>query len=909
MSRHVNAISGRLSLRDPQRESLEILDRVMEIAQPHKGGDPSKVLAAIRAEERFQSVEDFERAFPSLCFALATGVGKTRLMGAFISYLYLEHGIRNFFVLAPNLTIYNKLVVDFTPNTPKYVFQGIAEFAVKAPAIVTGDNYEDVSARINLFQDDDVTINVFNIAKFASRSKDARKVWRLSELLGQSYFDYLAGLDDLVILMDEAHRYRAGASMKSIEDLDPVLGIELTATPQVQSGTRKTPFKNVIYNYPLAAAMRDGYVKEPAVGTRRDFDHRSMSEAQLDQLKLEDGVRLHEAVKVHLEVYAQENGFHRVKPFMLVVATETDHANEIVALIESEAFFEGRYKGRVIQVHSGQSGEEKDENVARLLAVEDPDEKTEIVVHVNMLKEGWDVTNLYTIVPLRAAASSTLVEQTIGRGLRLPYGKRTGVIEVDTLTVVAHDRFQEIVDEAKKGGYSFRTLNVDEADVETRKQSVVAAPVVESILGLQPAAVRGDGSAESVALPAGSSASAPPRFETEEQRAVARLALDAIRRAARDTETVSGPAALGTEAVQERLVADVKRGLTSGQLPLFTDLDDAVLAEIVKETSDVYLANTIAIPRVIVHPTGEVRAGFRAFQLELADFRLQPVSREILVQNLVSDRQQIIGALEGGHQEERFEDYVVRGLIDFDDVSYDDHADLLYDLAAQFVAHLRGYLANDDEVRNVLLFHQRTIANLVHAQMQNHSWEEATSYEAFVSSGFTEIRQQAFVAPEDQPVRQFDVPINNRSEIRSMLFGGFQRCLYPTQKFDSDSERRFAVLLERDETVEKWFKPGKGVFQIRYTGDHDYEPDFVVETRDAKLLCEPKNAGAMKDQTVIDKARAAATWCENASRYELENGGKPWKYLLIPHDQIKDNMSLEGLIRSWTVEQHGGTTA
>ena len=133
-SRHVNSITGRLSLRSPQRRSLEILDRVMEIAQPHKGGDLKSALDIIRSE--FPSVEDFEHAFPSLCFALATGVGKTRLMGAFITYLHLEYGIRHFFVLAPNLTIYNKLLADFTPNTPKYVFQGIAEFAVKAPTLV-----------------------------------------------------------------------------------------------------------------------------------------------------------------------------------------------------------------------------------------------------------------------------------------------------------------------------------------------------------------------------------------------------------------------------------------------------------------------------------------------------------------------------------------------------------------------------------------------------------------------------------------------------------------------------------------------------------------------------------------------------------------------------------------------------
>src|SRR5689334_25100509 len=106
-------------------------DRGMELAQ---------ALETIKAE--FPTVTDFERDFPSLCFAIATGVGKTRLMGAFITYLYRTKVSRHFFVLAPNLTIYNKLIADFTPNTPKYVFEGIAEFATNRPEIITGDNYE-----------------------------------------------------------------------------------------------------------------------------------------------------------------------------------------------------------------------------------------------------------------------------------------------------------------------------------------------------------------------------------------------------------------------------------------------------------------------------------------------------------------------------------------------------------------------------------------------------------------------------------------------------------------------------------------------------------------------------------------------------------------------------------------------
>src|SRR6267378_4890527 len=132
MNRHVNAIAGRLSLRPPQRHSLEILDRITEIVPPNKAAELAAALEIIRSE--YPTVTDFEREFPSVYFALATGVRKTRLMGAFISCLDLAHGIKYFFVIAPNLTIYNKLIADFTPNTPKYVFKGLEGSAKKKPA-------------------------------------------------------------------------------------------------------------------------------------------------------------------------------------------------------------------------------------------------------------------------------------------------------------------------------------------------------------------------------------------------------------------------------------------------------------------------------------------------------------------------------------------------------------------------------------------------------------------------------------------------------------------------------------------------------------------------------------------------------------------------------------------------------
>jgi type III restriction enzyme len=241
MHRVVNTIAGRLSLRAPQRHSLEILDRITELASLRKGDDPKAALEALRNE--WPTLTDFERDFPSVCFALATGVGKTRLMGAFITYMHLAHGARNFFVLAPNLTIYSKLNGDFTPNTPKYVFRGVAEFAAEPPQVITGDNYDATL----LDQLSPCRINIFNISKINSEVRGGRapRIKRLSEYIGESYFDYLSSLEDLVLLMDESHRYRASAGVRAINELRPVLGLELTATPFTESARGPVPFKNV----------------------------------------------------------------------------------------------------------------------------------------------------------------------------------------------------------------------------------------------------------------------------------------------------------------------------------------------------------------------------------------------------------------------------------------------------------------------------------------------------------------------------------------------------------------------------------------------------------------------------------------------------------------------------------------
>ncbi len=902
-ARVLNAVTGRLSLRPPQAESLNRLVRAL-VAAPEllsHERDVAAVLASLKAD--FPTLEDFEREFPSLCFALATGVGKTRLMGAFISYLHLAHGVNNFFVLAPNLTIYNKLIADFTRNTPKYVFKGIAEFAQQPPLIITGDTYDQSGAAVadqpRGFAHD-VRINIFNISKINSEVRGGKepRIKRMKEVLGDSYFNHLANLPDLVLLMDESHRYRASAGVRSINELKPLFGLELTATPFVEVGSGKTvPFKNVVMDYPLARAMEDGFVKEPAVVTQRNFDAKAHTPEEIEKTKLEDGVRLHETTKVELLTYARENGVKIVKPFMLVIARDTTHAGQLLALLESQAFYEGRYQGKVIQVDSSRTGAEEEEMISRLLAVESVDEPTEIVIHVNMLKEGWDVTNLYTIVPLRAANARTLIEQSIGRGLRLPYGKRTGVAAVDRLNIVAHDKFQEIIDDANRADSPIRLKQVilDAPSADDKKVSVQVDSWAMTRLGLGGASVM-------TVTPSGTGGSSqatdptPPVFATDSERQAARVVMEVIGTYEVRRDLVPTSNALLRPEVQREILAEVTERLKPSQGSLIADDSKIDLAAVVAKTTEIVVQQTIDIPRIAVVPTGDVTTGFHPFTLDIDQLHLQPGEREIVGQMLRTNEQFTL-ASEVGLKENRPEDYIVHALVDFDDIDYFTHADLLYDLAGQLVRHLLGYLS-EDETRSVLDRDRRLIAREIHAQMMAHFWEQATSYEVQISRGFTELKPCNYTAAAGQTAHHFRETVIDTSRIKQMLFGGFERCLYPLQKFDSDTERRFCIILERDAL--KWFKPAKGQFQIYYklgTEQPEYVPDFVAETSSITYMVETKARTDVNTQEVQAKADSAARWCKLASDHAAEVGTKPWKYLLLPHDEVSESKRLSDYLR------------
>jgi len=910
--RAVTQITQRLSLRKPQAEALRRLDDIIDLIAPSKDTDVAAARDAVRQvygpmpDARF---EEFERNFPSICFALATGVGKTRLMGAFISYLYMIGKSRNFFVLAPNLTIYEKLLADFQPTSPKYVFRGIEAFAHQAPLIVNAENYEEGRGvrGTDLFGREGAIINIFNISKINSelRGGNAPRIKRLQEYIGDSYFAYLSGLDDLVLLMDEAHRYRASAGAKAIAELNPILGLEVTATPK-SVGARSAEFKNVVYRYELPDAMEDGYVKEPAVGTRANFNPKSVDEATLERIKLEDGVNYHEHVRVALETYALQHQTSLVRPFMLVVTQDTTHARQVNEFVQSDQFFEGRYKGRVIEIHSKLTGEESDENAQRLLNIEKSGD-TDIVIHVNKLKEGWDVTNLFTIVPLRASASEILTEQTLGRGLRLPYGKRTGVEVVDTLTVIAHERFNELIEKAKEENGITRKLKSvtigEGGDVPASKPIMVTVPslveqmVLQAAAGMQAANTPEDASIkDDVAMPPSEfqAPSAPPfKYAKPEEIGLARTVLNVVL--PQISRQVSSIKNLEDPKVVQR-IAEAAMVAQKFESDLFATVTPEQAAAVTAEICKQFVQRTIAIPMLTITPEQHVSFGFQRFDVDLKSWNYQPLSRELLIQILRTEERSIISGDAGGETPSRLEDYIVAKLIDVPEIDYDAHADILYDLAGQVVAHFRTKHADNEQVRSILQGHARQIAEALVAQMKCHMWREQTNYRVTRVAAFDQLKPQTFDGSGQDAMRDFRNPPERLSDMKRFIFVGFKKSCYNMAKFDSDPERRMAIILEQDPSVQLWMKPGPKQFKIYDEDNAAYQPDFVVETTVDKLIIETKRASYMTDPSIVRKADAAALWCYIANRTNGKNtGDKPWSYLLVPETAVLANATITGL--------------
>jgi type III restriction enzyme len=582
-------------------------------------------------------------------------------------------------------------------------------------------------------------------------------------------------------------------------------------------------------------------------------------------------------------------------PFILVVAADTTEAKRLREFVESEQFFKGRFKGKVAEVHSAQRGDESEEAMQRLVALE-TDGRTEIVIHVNKLKEGWDVTNLYTIVPLRASASDILTEQTLGRGLRLPFGKRVSkggddeFAAVDRLTVIAHERFDDIIAKAREpGSILMKTLEIGEGgDISLAGATLVSAPSVAEMIvtGAQPE-ILGFAREEAATFV----------FHSAEEGKAASVTLDVIKRYERKLGSAE---ALRDKEVQKQIADEVRELVRPVQGTLEGFIEAPRIDQIVETVAETVADRTISIPQIVVIPKKHVTFTFEDFDLEsLETINMRPIEDGIIIEDLRTQARVYLARTVEDPREARLEDYLVRYLIERNEIDYDAHAALLYKLARQVVERVRAYLTDNAEVENVLLRHGRQLADFIFAQMMAHYRQTPLTeddYEVTVTRGFMLLQAQPMNVPHGQRVRDFKQAIAPLSETRKHVFGGFKKCCYPLQKFDADPERRLAVIIDGDAKVEKWLKPGRNQFRIDYRSGEAYEPDFVAETAINMLILEVKARNELDDPTVKAKAAAATKWCRTATTFAQGGTGKPWIYALVPDDQIIGSATLEGLV-------------
>jgi type III restriction enzyme len=933
-------INGAMSLRIPQAKSISLfadylqstagqllLSRMKKETQASTADILRESKAYFKNIAEAKAYHEFERSFPAFTFALATGVGKTRLMGAFVAYLYLVYNVQHFLIVAPNLTIYRKLLDDFSKaSNPKYVFKGIQEININTAKVITTDNY--ANQRGNSLFGNQIEINIFNIQQFAQKDMtNERGITKAWETAGESYFDYLKGHDDLVVMLDEAHHYHADAALGALDVLDPLFGLEMTATPYIGTqgsgkNLRQIRMKNVLYAYNLGDAIRGKLVKDPWVGTEADVDFSRFDpdSIETDARKLQLAVFFHERAKNALKEYAAENKKQVVKPVLLVVAKDTTHAANLRALLDSENFRGGEFMGKVIEIHTKLKGDEADENIEKLISLEHPDNPIEIVIHVNMLKEGWDVTNVYTIAPLRESAAMILTEQTIGRGLRLPYGERTGVALVDRLVIVAHEQYSKVVTLAKDSTLiqgnveQVSEQEAKEIKVFTEVQPVVVQNVAKEIRQntVVMAAVHQKATDFVLNLPRSASMDAVVRekmVETKKEEMVGLLS----------KETIQQNSVVTYNNQQNEIQAELPFETDTLFGSLSTEAKEE-LTKIGKKSGDDTKKHHISIPRLILTPNyGELV--ILNFDLDTSILQVYPNDRSILEEQLQNNREKDLFGEEvpgrrmteitrvtsfGNNKRQTPESTIIASLLDYPLTDYDDLSQrpLLLKLAAQATTHYRKKAVDEDNLALIIESNVRPIADDIYKQILLNKVLTSEGYlESDVRESKPYLEQYNISLSFGTRAVSLDSQVDTFSA--KLVYGPFVKACHSMYRFDSSDEVRLAYLLDRDDSVEDWLRPAPNQFDGLYWRDaegeshHRYEPDFVVDLEHEIVLIEVKPPGEIDTQSVQAKKQTANKYCEivnrNIGRYGIV---KPWRYVILATDRISVRSTVVGLLQN-----------
>jgi type III restriction enzyme len=756
----------------------------------------------------------------------ATAVGKTYAMAGALDYL-AALGIRNFAVIAPGSTILAKTIDQFTVATARSLVDRMA----CQPVIVHSDNFNSPAMAAALEDPDAVKLFVFTVQALTKPTEKAgRKTHTFREGLGKGLYAHLQGLDDLIVFADEHHCYGGPKFSAAIRNLDPLAMVGFTATPDEKRLVKEgVP---IIFRYPLAAAIADRLVKTPVIVGRKD-------DRTDERTQLLDGARLLEAKEKTLAGYCAELQTAPIHALMLVNCRDIDHADTTASFLRSPQFADGRYADAVLVVHS--DAKHKEQALADLDDLDAPDSPYRIVVQVGMLKEGWDCKRVYVIVSLRASVSEVLTEQTLGRGLRLPFGhyvqERPLLNELD---VVAHERYAELLRKSKTLTETFvdhRTWLADQAPIGAR--AAVQRPVVEAggtDLAEMPEEGAVAGASGTVIL-----SSTEDRLHAAEQQATA---ADIELQPLRDIPTIDIPImevhALPVEFSLKQVTDETPFRELGRKLAVDPDytlkrtrLEASVSTDAITGARETSWRQAAAVDRVAATDViDDVQA-----------------ARDMVVKAVVESR--YVPSRKGEiYQATRLLDAVVAG-------------------AGQMGgAILSSY--RDRVVRGMLQL-------VVEAQR------------AVPPSAPTNVivRGQPF-APRPRTSRAKTTSDRYGAFSKAVGYTGWTRGMYEQAWFHSKPERELANLLDDADQVALWIRLHLGDLPILWNGAQStYNPDFLVLTTDGDLwIAEVKADNQMTVEEVVAKRKAALEWVNEVNGAE-SSAGERWHYLLIAERDLE----------------------
>lgn len=744
------------------------------------------------------------------------------LLAGSMELLVEAYGVRDFVIITPGSTILNKTRDNFTGGHPKSLL-GSMSFQ---PVVITADNFATPAMRAAMDDETQIKVYLFTVQSLVRPStKTARKVHKFQEGLGTEFYAHLQSTDQLAVFADEHHAYYGAAFSSAVRDLHPWLLLGLTATPH-----RQTPDEQIIYRYPLAAAIADQLVKTPVIVGRKDDRTDSLT-------KLSDGVTLLRTKADATTSHVAIAGGEEVNPVMLVVAKTIGEADEYGEILRSQEFFGGAYADAVLVVHSNSP----DEALAALAVVEDPGSPVRIIISVGMLKEGWDVRNVYVIASMRASVSEILTEQTLGRGMRLPFGAYTGIEILDTLEVIAHERYQDLL---KKAGV------LNEAFVDYRTRAVVRT----NAQGAQ-VVVRETVMTNAEPVIATSEESPPPQPTDENPAPVVTTMQDRSAKVAEAATRLKQQIARRPDAPMIKLpVLQMSVVKSSFSLADITDTDAfRKLGSSLAADPDGELSRTLLGARIVKGPDG--------------------MRRTELVTTTAADRVRSAPTL-FPEQELR----INLGEMVLGSPAVPARRSELAALEPLLNAFFDGLGAKAVEVLSANL--ERAGARLVRlVESEQRRFMAKPSYEEVVQvRDFNPTR-----------VTDKDVSANRHGAFsKSLAYEGWKRSMFSLAWFDSGTERTVANVVDDDDSVAWWVRLHIGDLPILWNGaGQQYNPDLVViETAGVHWVVEVKMNKEVTSADVQAKREAAKRWANHVSADS--SVGVKWRYLLVSETDVED---------------------